>query len=251
MHPQTEPKELTPDVDIPVSPPRTGANTAPGEWHHFKVERKQQTRPTHACRPTLPLGGTPNKHRGALRGTPGSVCPQPEPNATELPSSAPISARAAPRRRRQRWWRGEEGARRPGPEAQVLRHVLWHVLRNTLRRVVHVLVLHVSANSRRVCVGGSRPGRRAAACLFWRPPLEDDACHDEHLHVPILRGAWVPPHEDDACHDEHLHTSVPRGTKHILRHVRPASRPSPRTAPRPSRARPSRVTQGQRGAAPR
>ena len=61
-----------------------------------------------------------------------------------------------------------------------------------------------------LCVGlgpypgsGSRPGRRAAACLFWLPPLEDDACHDEHLHAPILRGAWVPPHEDDACHDEH------------------------------------------------
>ena len=27
------------------------------------------------------------EHRGALRGTPGSACPQPEPNATELPSS--------------------------------------------------------------------------------------------------------------------------------------------------------------------
>ena len=32
-----------------------------------------------------------HKHRGALRGTPGSACPQPEPNATELPSCAPIS----------------------------------------------------------------------------------------------------------------------------------------------------------------
>ena len=32
------------------------------------------------------------KHRGALRGTPGSACPQPEHNATELPSCAPISA---------------------------------------------------------------------------------------------------------------------------------------------------------------
>ena len=61
----------------------------------------------------------PNGHRGALRGTPGSACPQPEPNATELPSCAPISARAAQRRRRRRWWRGEEGARRPGPEGQV------------------------------------------------------------------------------------------------------------------------------------
>jgi len=38
-----------------------------------------------------------DKHRGALRGTPGSVCPQPEPNATELPSCAPISARTAQR----------------------------------------------------------------------------------------------------------------------------------------------------------
>ena len=53
--------------------------------------------------------------RGALRGTPGSACPQPEPNATELPSYAPISARAAQRRRRRRWWRGEEGVRRPAP----------------------------------------------------------------------------------------------------------------------------------------
>ena len=32
------------------------------------------------------------KHRSALRGTPGRACPQPEPNATELPSCAPISA---------------------------------------------------------------------------------------------------------------------------------------------------------------
>ena len=30
MHPQTEPKNLTPDVDIPVRPPRTGVNTASG-----------------------------------------------------------------------------------------------------------------------------------------------------------------------------------------------------------------------------
>jgi hypothetical protein len=29
------------------------------------------------------------EHRGALRGIPGSAYPQPEPNATELPSSAP------------------------------------------------------------------------------------------------------------------------------------------------------------------
>jgi len=31
MHPQTEPKKLTPDVDVPVHPPRrTGVNTASG-----------------------------------------------------------------------------------------------------------------------------------------------------------------------------------------------------------------------------
>ena len=30
MHPQTEPKKLAPDVDIPVRPPRTGVNTATG-----------------------------------------------------------------------------------------------------------------------------------------------------------------------------------------------------------------------------
>ena len=33
--------------------------------------------------------GDINEDRGALRGTPGSAYPQPEPNATELPSSAP------------------------------------------------------------------------------------------------------------------------------------------------------------------
>ena len=44
--------------------------------------------------------------------------------------------------------RGEEGARRPGTEGQFLRRVLWLVLRNALRnalrRVPDVLVLHVS-----------------------------------------------------------------------------------------------------------
>ena len=77
--------------------------------------------------------------------------PQPEPNATELPSYAPVLARAAQRRRRRRrrlWWRGEEGARRPGPEGQVLRHVLRNAPRNALRRVLHVLILHVSPKGR-------------------------------------------------------------------------------------------------------
>ena len=37
--------------------------------------------------------GTIYLHRGALRGTPGSACPQPEPNTTELPSCALPSQR--------------------------------------------------------------------------------------------------------------------------------------------------------------
>ena len=44
--------------------------------------------------------------------------------------------------------RGEEGARRSGPEGQALRHVLWRifrcVLRHVLRRVLYVLILNVS-----------------------------------------------------------------------------------------------------------
>ena len=40
--------------------------------------------------PLQPAGlARSNEHRGALRGTPGSAYTQPEPNATELPSSAP------------------------------------------------------------------------------------------------------------------------------------------------------------------
>ena len=49
-------------------------------------------------------------------------------------------------------WRGEEGARRPGPEGKFLYHALKHALRNTLRnalrnalrRVLDMPVLHVS-----------------------------------------------------------------------------------------------------------
>ena len=118
-----------------------------------------------------------------MRGTPGSASSQPEPNATELPSCAPISARTAQTKTgRRRWWRGEEGARRPSPEAQVLRHVLWHVLRNVLRRVAHVPVLHVSPKGRHVC-GGSRPGRRAPQHPFFAPLK---SCARRVLHMPAL-----------------------------------------------------------------
>ena len=73
-----------------------------------------------------------------MRGTPGSAFPEHEPNATELPSCAPISA--------YRQLRKDSGGGGGGvamraraaraPKGQVLRHVLRHVLR--------VLVLHVS-----------------------------------------------------------------------------------------------------------
>ena len=131
----------------------------------------------------------PNKHRSALRGTLGSACPQPEPNATELPSCAPISARDAQRRRRRRWWRGDEGARRPNPEAQVLRHVLWQALRNALRICAASL-----ACSSITC----RLGKAWGA-------VEHDACHDEHLYASVLRatgGLVLPMCGSSAAHDK-------------------------------------------------
>jgi len=117
-----------------------------------------------------------------LRGTPGSACPQPEPNATELTCCATTSARAAQRRRRRRWWRGEEGARRPGPVGQVLRHVLWHVLRNVLRRVLRVPVLHVS--SKNGCVGGARVWVAARRSITLFCPLK--GCVRRVLYMPAL-----------------------------------------------------------------
>ena len=115
----------------------------------------------------------PCYHRGALRGTPGSACPQPEPNATELPSCAHISARAAQRWRRRLWWRGEEGARRPGSEGPVLRHV----------GTSFAAPPAASCASSFTCLSFTcRPGAAlGAACVCWAwVPLEDDACHDEH-----------------------------------------------------------------------
>ena len=109
--------------------------------------------------------GVVNGHIGTLRGTPRSSCPQPEPNATELPSCAPISARAPQRRRRRRWWRGEEGARRPGPESQLLRHALWNVLRTSCCASFTCLsfMCHLRAGVR----GCSRPGCRAPKHTFF------------------------------------------------------------------------------------
>jgi len=135
-----------------------------------------------------------------LRGTPGSACPQQtEPNVTELPSCALISARAAQKklRWRRRWWCGEEGARRPGPEGQGLRHVLWQILRNVLRRVLYVLVLHVSPKGRRVggaCVWvaarRSIPFIAFAASFTCPPELEPFTCRPPlPLGLPHLQRA--------------------------------------------------------------
>ena len=127
------------------------------------------------------------------------------------PSQTPLSCSVAPPSQQHELHKdgggggGEEGARRPGPEGQVLWRVLWHVLRNVLRSalrcVLFVLVLHVSPKGKHggphACVGcGSlRVGLKAAlaadrtspgiglvsgwhalgaarACLAWvrRPP---------------------------------------------------------------------------------
>ena len=74
-----------------------------------------------------------------------------------------------------------------------------------------VLSLDLSRGRARVRVAARR------IIHFWRlGSAEDDACHDEHLHAPILRGAWVPPLEDGACHDEHLNAPILRGAESIV-----------------------------------
>ena len=92
-----------------------------------------------------------NKHR--------ALCAAPPEALAHSPSQVPLSCLVAPLSQRELHkdggggggggeWRGEEGARRAGPEGQFLHHVLRHALRNALRnvlrRVLDVLVLHVS-----------------------------------------------------------------------------------------------------------
>jgi len=111
------------------------------------------------------------------------------PSQMPLPSCAPISARDAQRQRRRRWWSGDEGARRTGPEAQVLRHVLWHALRNALRNCAASL-----ACSSFTC-------RQEKA---WGA-VEHDACRDEHLYASVLRatgGLVLPMRGSSAAHDK-------------------------------------------------
>ena len=89
------------------------------------------------------------------------------------------------------WWRGEEedGARRPGPEGLVLRHVLWstlrHVMRRVLRRVLYVLVGSFTCHLREG-VGGSTA----------RGALEGRARGAERAQLPLERRAPVLRREE-------------------------------------------------------
>jgi len=70
---------------------------------------------------------------------------------------------------------GSEGNKNTKMAAVADWHVLRRALRHFLRRVLYEPALHVSTKSKR---GGQHDG-----CWFH------DACHDEHLHDPVLRGA--------------------------------------------------------------
>ena len=63
----------------------TVSTVCPMSWysHHRSINCDTRRMGSHQ------LVRQPYEDRGALRGTPGSAYPQPEPNATELPSSAP------------------------------------------------------------------------------------------------------------------------------------------------------------------
>ena len=148
-----------------------------------------------------------------------ALCAAPPEALAHSPSQMPLSCLVAPLSQRELHkdgggsgngeWRGEEGARRPGPEGQFLHHVLRHALRNALRnvlrRVLDVLVLHVLPKE-------SAGERWKMARVPQRTPFR----------FRSSRRPTRPP---------------PRPA------LRPASRPAPRSSrARPSRARPSRVT---------
>jgi len=119
-----------------------------------------------------------NKQRGALRGIPETIAHSP----SQMPLSCPV---APPSQRKLRKDGGGGGggvarrARRPGPERQSLRHVLWRILRSVLRRVLHVpvlnapvlnvLVLHVPPKG---SVGGGHRWKMTRAMMntFALPP---------------------------------------------------------------------------------
>ena len=164
-----------------------GAEKSPAPPRH-SLAAKSHGNDKAFCR--KPLRALPDEeeryeYKGALRGTPGSAYPEFEPNATELPSCAPISAY----RQLRKDSGGEKGTRRPVPPrlcwnwippledgdgyrdehicAPVLRdaqHAPRHVLRHVLRHVFHVPVLHAAPKGKPVHVRWA-----------WVSPLGDDA----------------------------------------------------------------------------
>ena len=148
------------------------------------------------------------QHRGAL------LCAAPlearlpaaRANATELPSCAHISVRAAQMHKEGGGGGGcvarrrhAPGPRRPSPAPRPEPH--------PPQRSGTSFAASFTCSSF-TC----RPrAARGATCVCW---------------------AWIPPLEDSAFHDEHLHAPVLRGSQNVLRHA----------LPHPPRAHSSRVT---------
>ena len=145
-----------------------------------------------------------------------ALCAAPPEAYAHSPSQMPLSCPVAPPSQRELHkdraavvvaWRGGRAPPGPGSPSPAPRPGTSSTTPCAASFTCSSFMCHLSAG-----VGGGARVRVAArrsipflsaASLFWPPPLENGACHDENLHAPILRGAWVPPHEDDACHDEH------------------------------------------------
>ena len=149
----------------------------------------------------------------ALHGTPGSACPQPEPNATELPSCAPSQCElhkdgggggVARRARATRALKAKSCATSCGtssttPCAASVTCSSFMCRPPLSLGLPHQQGLRTSkvraAMKKQLLIATGSP---RSSMPFWLPPLEDDACHDEHL-------------QDDACHDKHLRAPILRG----------------------------------------
>ena len=149
-----------------------------------------------------------NQHRGALRGIPGSACPQPEPNTTELPNCTPISARAVQRRRRRRWWRG--AARAPNAESFAKSCGTSSATRSPrpsprLSRAFPSRVAQGQRGGRYTCVGRGFRCWEMARATTNNFTLPSSAAFARSSFTGFLRGAarvfwaWVPPLEDGDC----------------------------------------------------
>ena len=109
--PITEAADHGPGLDQATAKPRSTAPARPGRLPGPPPSAPKIPTPYRGTRGNAPRGHLPTpcciqpgrgwgkeiayEHRGALRGTPGCAFPEYEPNATELPSCAPISAPCA------------------------------------------------------------------------------------------------------------------------------------------------------------